>query len=127
MGTTTHLKIKKMSPQLLVEDIDRSIDFYTKKLGFDIDFRYQDFYVGISKDGYSIHLKSGNSPIDKRKNRGTDVDLDILFSVIGIDDLYREILKESVEIVQPVRDMPYGREFYIADPDNNLIAFTEEA
>jgi predicted enzyme related to lactoylglutathione lyase len=116
-----------MSPQLLVKDIDRSIDFYTRKLGFAIDFRYEDFYAGISKDGNSIHLKSGSSSIDKRKNNGTDADLDILFSVDGIEDLFRELLKESVEIVQPLRDMPYGKEFYIADPDNNLIAFTEEA
>ena len=58
MGTITYSKIKKMSPQLLVADIDRSIEFYTNKLGFDIDFRYEDFYSGISKDGFSIHLKS---------------------------------------------------------------------
>ncbi|MGE8291104.1 MAG: VOC family protein [Sphingobacterium sp.] len=45
-----------MSPQFLVTDIDRSIAFYTEKLGFDIDFSYEDFYSGISKDGFSIHL-----------------------------------------------------------------------
>lgn len=26
--------IKKMSPQLLVADLDRSVDFFTQKLGF---------------------------------------------------------------------------------------------
>ena len=36
-----------MSPQLLVADIDRSIEFYTKRLGFDLDFRYEDFYAGV--------------------------------------------------------------------------------
>lgn len=44
MDMTPYYKIKKMSPQLLVTDINRSIEFYTKKLGFDLDFRYDDFY-----------------------------------------------------------------------------------
>jgi catechol 2,3-dioxygenase-like lactoylglutathione lyase family enzyme len=69
MDTITYSKIKKMSPQLLVADIDGSIEFYTKKLGFEIDFRYEDFYSGISKDGFSIHLKVGKPSIEDRQNR----------------------------------------------------------
>lgn len=111
-----------MSLQLLVADIDRSVDFYTKKLGFGVDFRYEDFYSGIIKDGYSIHLKSGKPSIKKRKD---NEDLDILFSIDGIKELYEEILNQSVEIIQPLRDMPYGKEFYVADPDGNVIAFLE--
>ncbi len=60
MDTITYSKIKKMSPQILVTDIGRSIEFYTKKLGFEVDFLYEDFYAGIIKNGYSIHLKLGN-------------------------------------------------------------------
>lgn len=33
MDTITHSTIKKMSPQFLVTDIDRSIEFYIKKMG----------------------------------------------------------------------------------------------
>jgi len=69
MGTVTYSKIKKMSPQILVADIDRSIEFYTKKLGFDLDFKYEDFYAGIIKDGYSIHLKLGNPLTEERKKK----------------------------------------------------------
>jgi catechol 2,3-dioxygenase-like lactoylglutathione lyase family enzyme len=47
-----------MSPQLLVADIDRSIEFYAKILGFEVDFRYEDFYAGIIKDGYSMEASS---------------------------------------------------------------------
>jgi predicted enzyme related to lactoylglutathione lyase len=122
MDTITNFKIKEMSPQLQVTDIDRSVEFYTKTLGFDVDFRYEDFYSGIIKDGYSIHLKSGTPSIDKRK---TNEDLDIIFLVNEIKDLYEEILSKSVEIIQPLREMPYGKEFYIADPDGNVIAFLE--
>ena len=127
MDTSTYFKIKKMSPQLLVTDIDRSIEFYTKQLGFDLDFRYEDFYLGIIKDGYSIHLKLDKPSIEERENRRNHEHLDIIFAVEGIEDLYEEILNKSVEVTQPLRDMPYGREFYVADPDGHIIAFLEQS
>ena len=115
-----------MSPQLLVTDLDRSIEFYTKKLGFDIDFRYEDFYSGVIKDGHSIHLKSGKPSLEERQNRRDNEDLDIIFSVQDIEDLYEEYSARSVEFAQPLRDMAYGKEFYIADPDGYIIGFLEE-
>jgi len=127
MDTITYSKIKKMSPQLLVADIAHSIEFYKKKLGFDVDFRYEDFYAGIIKDGCSIHLKSGEHSIEERKNKRNNETLDIIFSVDGIEDLYEELSNKSIEFIQPLRRMPYGKEFYVADPDGNIIAFIEEA
>ena len=115
-----------MSPQLLVADIEDSIAFYTKKLGFDVDFRYEDFYAGIIKDGYSIHLKVGRS-LGQRENKRIMEDLDIVFSVDNIEGLYEELSNKSVEFTQPLREMPYGREFYVADPDGHIIAFLEES
>jgi predicted enzyme related to lactoylglutathione lyase len=127
MRTSTYSKLKKMSPQILVSDISRSIEFYTKNLGFDVDFRYEDFYAGIIKDGCSIHLKSGNPSTEERKNKRENQDLDIVFSIEGAEDLYNEFLNKSVEITQPLCDRPYGKEFYIADPDGYILAFLEEA
>ena len=127
MGTMTKFTVKKMSPQLIVSDLERSIDFYTKNLGFELDFRYEDFYSGIIKDGYSVHLKSGKPSIEERNNRRKNEDLDITFSVDRIEELYEEIVKSSVDIIQPLRTAPYGKEFYLADPDGYIIAFLEEA
>jgi predicted enzyme related to lactoylglutathione lyase len=112
--------LTKMSPLLNVSHIGNSIEFYTKKLGFSLDFLYEDFYAGIGKDGHSIHLKCGTLPGKAEKNKD---DLEIIFSVDIIERLYEEVQTKSVEIVQPLRDMPYGREFYIADPDGNHIGF----
>ena len=127
MDTITYFKIKNMSPQLLVADVDRSIQFYTRKLGFDVDFRYEDFYAGIIKDGYSIHLKASKPSIEERESRRNNEDLDIIFSVDGIEGLYEELSNRSVEFSQSLRDMPYGKEFYVADPDGYIIAFLQEA
>ena len=127
MDTATTSSIKKMSPQFLVTDFERSIQYYTQVLGFDLEFRYEDFYVSVIKEGYSIHLKTRNSLIKDSANKKDNEDLDIIFSVEGIDGLYEEFLNNSVEFVQLLRQMPYGKEFYVADPDGHIIAFIEEA
>jgi len=126
MSTITASKIINMSPQLLVADINRSIDFYTKKLGFEMDFLYEDFYSGISKNGFTIHLKVGKPSVEERQSKRKNEDLDIVFSVNGIEDLYEELLNKSVEFTQPLRKMDYGKEFYIIDPDGYIISFLEE-
>lgn len=118
MNTAAHYTLKQLSPQLLMADLERSIHFYTRQLGFEVDFRYEDFYCGIIKDGYSIHLKTG----DPARRQKSD-DLDVIFSVDNIEDLYNQLTVNEVNIVQPLREMPYGKEFYIADPDGHIIAF----
>jgi predicted enzyme related to lactoylglutathione lyase len=123
--TTTYPKIKSMSPQLLVTDLERSLDFYIQKLGFEIDFRYEDFYAGINRDGYTIHLKSGWPVFDERVNRLENEHLDLVFSVTDLDNLFESMKSLSVTIVQQMKVMPYGREFYIADPDGYVLAFLE--
>jgi predicted enzyme related to lactoylglutathione lyase len=126
MITTTWTKIKKMSPQLLVTDLDNSIKYYTENLGFELEFRYEDFYAGIIRDGCSIHLKSGKPSIEERRSKRENCDLDIVFSVENIEELYQQFEKHSIDIVQPLCERDYGREFYIADPDGYVLAFLEE-
>ncbi len=115
--------LKKMSPQLRVADLAAAIEFYTQKLGFTLDFRYEDFYAGIMRDGHSIHLKWVDCP----ENEKDSDDLDIFFAVDNIEALYEVVQNKSVHILQPLREAPYGREFYIADPDGHHIGFVEES
>ena len=112
-------RIKSIAPLLLVSDLEHSIDFYADKLGFKVLFQYEDFYASVSRDGNEIHLKTGQRP-----KRGED-ELDVNCSVEGVDVLYDEWKRQSVEVTQPLRDMPYGREFYIADPDGHILGFVE--
>ena len=59
-----------MSPQFVVSDLDKSLQFYTEELAFDINFRYEDFYAGIGCNGHSIHLKQAVPPRKKEKEGG---------------------------------------------------------
>ena len=51
------MAITRIVPQLRITDIASSIRFYTEKLGFSVDFNYQDFYVGIRAGSQLVHLK----------------------------------------------------------------------
>ena len=119
-------KIKKMSPLLLVADLEKSIEFYTKELDFDVEFRYEDFYTGIIKDGYSIHLKVSRLSNEQKESRISNEDVHIIFSVGDVEHLFKELSDKSVTIIQSLRHMPYGKEFYVVDLDNNIIAFLQE-
>jgi predicted enzyme related to lactoylglutathione lyase len=125
MKTIATSRLETMSPQFLVADIGRSVDFYTKKLGFEVKFSFEDFYVGIEKDGCSIHLKSGEALIEERGIKKLNEGLDIVFGVRGVDELYNEFVSRGVNVVQTLCERPYGREFYIADPDGYILAFLE--
>ncbi len=116
-------KLDCMSPQFLVADLDRSIKFYTETLRFQLNFRYMDFYAGINCNGHSIHLKACEPYTEHQNRKIAEGHVDVTFGVIDIEAVYEEVCRTGAEIVQPLRVMPYGTEFYIADPDRNIIAF----
>jgi len=116
-------RINQISPLLLTRDLGHAIEFYVNQLGFTLDFVYEDFYAGIERDGHSIHLKAPYDAAQEKRVRNDNYELDLLFSVDNVIPLFEEISKKGIEIVQPLREMPYGTEFYIADPDGHVIAF----
>jgi len=123
MNTIKNFTIKQMSPLLLVNDLGRTIAFYTEKLGFEVEFRYEDFYAGIIKDGFSIHLKVDYAEQEKQPKSTDSINMTLL--VDHINELYEELSSRGVRFTQTLRQMPYGSEFYIADLDGNMIAFLE--
>ena len=45
-----------IAPVLRVTDLARSIAFYRDRLGFELDFSYENFYASVHRDGCYIHL-----------------------------------------------------------------------
>lgn len=123
--STIFPNIRSMSPLLLVADLDQSMAFYAEHLGFTIDFRYEDFYAGMVKGSFTIHFKCGKPNPRGRKDGEKSEELDLVFSVADIEELHDAMKGGSVQIVQPLREMPYGTEFYISDPDGYIISFIE--
>ena len=110
--------ITSMSAQLPVADLERAIRFYTGTLGFELSFRYEDFYAGVVKNGFSLHLKEG-----KPHGNKVNGDIDLIFTVADVEGVYRVLAGQA--IVEPLREMPYGKEFYLEDPDGYVLAFLQ--
>jgi len=119
--------IKQITPLLLVSNLEQAIAFYVQQLGFTLAFTYEEFYAGVEKDGHPIHLKTDYRETNERPSRSNNDDLDLVFAVDNVAEVFEEITKTNVQIIQPLREMPYGTEFYIADPDGHVIAFVGAA
>ncbi|MEM1157153.1 MAG: VOC family protein [Verrucomicrobiota bacterium] len=120
MKLPLHEHLHCISSQLVVTDLDRSTQFYTKRLGFELNFQHADVYAGLGAGPYSIYLKRGDSATPPPD---TSDHVNVVIGVTDLDACYAAILSEVVDIVEPLREMPYGREFYIKDPDGYRIAF----
>lgn len=51
------MRITNIIPQLRTTDLARSIEFYTTKVGFTLEFVHDDFYAGLRSGDHVIHLK----------------------------------------------------------------------
>lgn len=100
---------------IMVEDMQRSTDFYVNQLGFRLrpakplaDGRpFTAFHQGIA-------LVAGR----KRGERQID---HIAFEVNDVRKLRDKLRSENVEFFQDLHDGPYGLTIYIADPDGTKV------
>lgn len=125
--------IQRISPLLQVSDMNKSVEFYTNKLGFEEKWRDGDDFVILSRDGCDLFLGQKQTKVDLRnvtaraKPDGfASYDLHFHCAVGAADSLWDEFTKAGVDI--PEKDGPitreYGiRDFTVIDPDGYAIVF----
>ena len=113
---------------LLVEDAERTVEFYTEKLGFKLRRRAEGFADFVSK-GVTLacweldHINRHCGVSNLRAQRGASkacvaVRLD---SPAEIDAAYAELKAKGVNFIRPPEDHPWNaRCIYFTDPDDNL-------
>jgi catechol 2,3-dioxygenase-like lactoylglutathione lyase family enzyme len=125
MSTTTMKpRLTSFAPQLLVDDLERSIAYY-RKIGFSFGEPWDGFYAIGHRDGLEVHLKE--VPKNQAAARGWRRDnehLDAAAGVDGIEAFYEQCVASGVTIIKPLAATPWGtKDFYIEDPDGNVISF----
>lgn len=116
-----------IAPQFLVDDLERSIEYYCRCLGFVLDFNYEGFYASVSRDGCSIHLKCAPKATADRSHRKQNEHLDAYVAVSNASALHDELQARGALVTKALEDRPWScRDFYVEDPDGYILCFSEQ-
>lgn len=116
-------RLTSFAPQFLVDDLQRSIDYY-RRLGFRFGESWHGFYAIGLLDGLELHLKEAPKNDAKRRYRRDNEHLDASAGVDGIEAFYDQCVATNVTILKPLQATEWGtKDFYIEDPDGYVIGF----
>lgn len=128
------ISFDSLSPNLIVGNVNRSVQFYTDVLGFaliasvpdtgslnwamvqreSVNVMFQTL-ASIQEDVPSLNLKAGSAAMT------------LYIKVKNLDNLLSEV-RSKVPIALELRTTFYGaREFAIKDPDGNVLMFAEDS
>jgi catechol 2,3-dioxygenase-like lactoylglutathione lyase family enzyme len=125
-ATGQHVAITGIVPQLRTTDMASSIRFYTEKLGFSVEFNYQDFYTGIRAGDQVLHLKlvDEKDPSIRYVDEGEHFHL--YLETNGIADFAVQLKANDVELVKDVHETPWNtREIVIHDDQGHTLYLGE--
>jgi catechol 2,3-dioxygenase-like lactoylglutathione lyase family enzyme len=131
--TATRPVITAVAAELFVSDIQRSCDFFTRKLGFTVVYVYGEppFYGQVKRDAARLNLKHMDRPVidpqlrDREQLLSADMCVD---TADEIKQLYLEFQAAGVEFQQTLMRQPWGaRNFVVKDLDGNLLLFAGPA
>lgn len=124
----------KLTPNLIVADVSRSLAFYADVLGFSRGMTVPDaapFVFGSVTSGtieifFNDHGAAAKEYPDLA-GRPIGASGTLFIEVQGIETYY-ESIKDRVSVTVPLFTQWYGmKEFAIADPDGYVITFAERA
>src|SRR5437762_6689614 len=125
-------ELKKLTPKLVVSNVEPSVAFYRDILGFVVDSTVPEaapyVFASVHSGPVEIFLNAPEPAIGEYpmfKDRPIGGTLTLFVEVVNIEPLY-ESLKRQVQIVMPIEKKWYGvTEFAFLDPDGYIITFAE--
>ncbi len=128
------MKFNKLIPELSVSDFEKSLEFYTKILGFKIEYTRQNFAF-LSLNGSQIMIEEVNNnwktgELDYPFGRGINFQIDVK----DITPLLQSLKKNKIKLFRNPKDNWYRkakkllgcREFLVQDPDGYLLRFSQD-
>jgi uncharacterized glyoxalase superfamily protein PhnB len=126
------MEISQLIPELLVEDITKTINFYHDILGFDNEVMFPEsnpVFVRMKKDNTSIMFYARHefeAEIPKLKQIKMGGSFLLYLKISGIKAFYDQV-KNQVTLIQSIQKKDYGpTEFIIEDCNGYLICYSED-
>lgn len=127
-------QIQKLTPNLLVVDVARSVSYYTEVLGFTRAMTVPEeapfVFASVTAGGVEIFFNDAAHAVKEYPalaSRSIGLSGTMFIEVKGLEEFYAQ-LQSTATIVTPLVTQWYGmKEFAIADPDGYLITFAERA
>lgn len=121
-----------VTPNLIVQDIDRSVAFYRDVLGFAVSQTVPDaapfVFVWLERDGVPVFLNDRRAVehdypgASSRPAGGTAT---LFFAVGDVDALHGAVAPQA-KVIMPLKTQFYGmREFAVEDPDGHILTFAQ--
>jgi uncharacterized glyoxalase superfamily protein PhnB len=107
-----------ISPIFQVANLDRSIAFYTRVMGFELAWSWgtPPDKAGVCRDSIEIMLEVAAQPRTSH----------VYVQVNGVDEYFANVTAAAAPVIYPLADRIYGmRDGRVADPDGNHINLGE--
>jgi len=121
------MNVKSVAPQIRTTNLDESIEFYVSRLGFELDFRYEDFYAGIKiANDQQLHLKlvDDKDPSICYVRDGNH--LHLFFFTEDVESYADKLRANGVKFHSEVAVTSRGsKDFSIIDDQGHVLCFSE--
>lgn len=128
------MNFNKITPNLLVGDMEASLRFYRDMLGFTVSQTVPEtapfIFSWMKKDDAELFLNQQQKPQPGQPNplagRPLGGTLSMYMPMKGIEELLKKVEEHGIKIAIPLHKEFYGMtEFAVFDPDGYLIIFAQ--
>jgi uncharacterized glyoxalase superfamily protein PhnB len=116
-------------PMIYVSDVRRALAYYEGVLGFERVMAAGEppFYAEVKRGGATLSLRHTHRPAIDPQVRASEIQLwQATIRGVGVKALYLELVAAGAKIDLPLRREPWGAwDFAVADPDGDVIGFSE--
>ncbi len=131
-GRTPALSGMRVRLELFVEDMETSIGFYTRVLGFEVARNEPGDYASLQNGNVVL----GIGPISKLPEEGgyftreiassrRGLGVEIVLEVEDVNEWHRRVVASGHPVSEPPQKRPWGlRDFRIVDPDGYYLRLT---
>lgn len=118
------MRTTQVVAQLRTTDLDGTIRFYTDVLGFDVAFRYEDFYAGIRAGDQVFHLKLEDEKDPSIEFVDEGGHFHLYFEIDDVGAAADALKRSGVPLVKDVHDTDWGtREIVLKDDQGHTLYF----